>query len=147
MQTISDHLRKTRIIEFLPLSSNPMYVDFVRFLKSEMPAAEFVAVRSVSADVFCVNFRGVDHIIWDETYVDAVLRFAAALLSENPATYKGPVQMYGLGLMGDLLFDEGLYIDAWFAGITGGRTANLSIPHWDEMEQLAKNIASSRRVA
>jgi hypothetical protein len=96
-----------------------MYRTFQTLLDEILPGVRVVPIRSITADVFCVRVNGVANIIWDESYVAKAVDIAEILLgrtTDAAATTEALI----LSVMADLLFDEGLYADAWRAGTIAG---------------------------
>lgn len=63
--------------------------------------------------------------MWDETHVANLLTISSLVLSDDPFNQINKAPWLGLMIMGDLLFDEGLYMDAWVAASSGFAELNL----------------------
>lgn len=141
MFTIVDFLHSTRIVEVIPKPTEGLLPAFQERLSQMMPEVKFIVIRSVSADVFCLNFRGVHHIIWDQSYTESALQIASILLSE--AGSSSVAEPVCFGIVADLLFDEGLYAEAWIVGTTAHiqnthvGIENIDIQHKDASRKWA----------
>jgi hypothetical protein len=119
MRSVTEFLRSTRVVEVLSTETEPLYGIFQMLLDSNLPGVKVVPIRSISADTFCVRMGGIPYIIWDKSYAATAMNIFETLLGRNTNSVVAS-ESVALCLMADLLFDEGLYADAWITGSVGG---------------------------
>jgi hypothetical protein len=147
MMTVEEFLRSRSVVEILPIQSRSIYGTFQTLLDQILPGVRVVPIRSISTNVFCVRVNGVANIIWDESYVANVLDIVEVLLDRGTDA-AAATEALVLSVMADLLFDEGLYADAWRAGTIAGvylPSAIVDKPHLTDSQnnKLTKNMGLS----